>query len=69
MLICAETIEREGRRKRRGRDCVSESWRVAAAVVGGESGWESATERGGGGGVVALAGSPAVYWSEAGADV
>lgn len=38
----------------------------------GESGWESAAEGGwvgGMGGLVTLAGSPAVCWSEAAADV
>lgn len=42
----------------------------AGGELAGESGWESATERKGVvGGVVTLAGSPAVCWSEAAADV
>lgn len=57
--------------RRRGRECVSES-----CGGGGGSWWVKADgraqrkERGGvGSGVVTLAGSPAVCWSEAAADV
>lgn len=48
-VFCAylrgETIERESKRRRRGRDCVSERVK-AGGELAGESGWESATERG-----------------------
>lgn len=66
-LLClsvqSETEEREGASKRgeggRGRGCVSESrGRKRMGELNGK-----------GGGIVTLAGSPAVCWSEASADV
>lgn len=68
--LCGETIEREGKRRRRGRDCVRERVSESRGGLVGESGWESAAEREGGRrGLVTLAESPAVCWSEAVADV